>query len=308
MALLLSLLFTPHVGAFHDCIQPKGRRLPPGARLMASQNSTCAGGLCVGMHNGPHEGGPAAYPAGSAKDGFLSVYSTMTVPGLPAKMDGICYYIWTDIFFGDVGFGRMNQIVPQLVLGEALDGSSGPPLYKPHWGKHLSWSFGAHYFFEVFNATSNQTEGHAAYGSLFPAQPGETLFTSFRRSETKGWVVEMGAVGDPSRVSRVEIPQPYMGMGVGWPEPTASWDETNYSNVCINGCWELYGANDRDHLPSTGAVYDIRIDSGRSGASKPFPWVTRWDEDEGSQKSCPVSAIREAHNASSQHVYWNITL
>jgi hypothetical protein len=27
----------------------------------------------------------------------------MTVPAYPEKLDGICYYIWTDIFFGDVG-------------------------------------------------------------------------------------------------------------------------------------------------------------------------------------------------------------
>ena len=26
----------------------------------------------------------------------------MTVPELPLKQDGICYYIWTDIFFGDM--------------------------------------------------------------------------------------------------------------------------------------------------------------------------------------------------------------
>ena len=58
------------------------------------------------------------------------------------RIDGICYYIWTDIFFGDMSNGRMNQFVPQLILGNALDGSSGAPAYKPKWGEHKSYSFG----------------------------------------------------------------------------------------------------------------------------------------------------------------------
>lgn len=45
-----------------------------------------------------------------------------------------------------MSYGRMNQLVPQLILGNALDGSSGPPEYNPHYGTHLTWEFGAHYF------------------------------------------------------------------------------------------------------------------------------------------------------------------
>jgi hypothetical protein len=37
----------------------------------------------------------------------------------------------------------MNQFVPQLMLGNPLDGSSGPPLYKPKWHAHNTWCFGA---------------------------------------------------------------------------------------------------------------------------------------------------------------------
>ena len=94
----------------------------------------------------------------------------MTVPAYPEKLDGICYYIWTDIFFGDMSLGRMNQFVPQLILGNALDGSSGAPDFKPKWGEHKTYSFGAHYFFETFNETSNSTVGHAAYGEMCPLQ------------------------------------------------------------------------------------------------------------------------------------------
>jgi hypothetical protein len=137
--------------AFHDCIQPaKGHRLPPGMAHLyppADPPAGCNGGLCVGMHGGPHESGPSSYPVGTSDTGFTTVVSTMTVPQLPEKQDGICYYIWTDIFFGDMSYGRMNQFVPQLILGNALDGSSGAPDYKPKWGLHKTWSFGAHYFF-----------------------------------------------------------------------------------------------------------------------------------------------------------------
>jgi hypothetical protein len=39
--------------------------------------------------------------------------------------------------------------LPPIPLGNALDGSSGPPDYKPHFGHHERYMFGAHYFFEV---------------------------------------------------------------------------------------------------------------------------------------------------------------
>ena len=178
LLMVFLLIILVHTHGFHDCIQPKsGRRLPPnfGSAANASPPSNCSGGLCVGMHNGPHEGGPASYPSGSVETGFTRVSSTMSVPELPEKMDGICYYIWTDIFFGDMSQGRMNQFVPQLILGNALDGSSGPPEYKPKWGKHTTWQFGAHYFFEIYNETTGQVQGHAAYGDMYAAKSGEMV-------------------------------------------------------------------------------------------------------------------------------------
>ena len=130
-----------------------------------------------------------------------------TVPDYPKNLSGICYYIWTDIFFGDVGNGRMNQFVPQLILGNALDGTSGPPDYKPHWGHHETWMFGAHYFFEHVNGSG------AAYGTLFPAFVGETLYTSFVQHPIGtngdfGWTLTMGAMNDSSRTSTVVADKP----------------------------------------------------------------------------------------------------
>eukprot|EP00040_Diaphanoeca_grandis_P026486 m.148436 g.148436 ORF g.148436 m.148436 type:complete len:325 (-) comp30596_c0_seq1:406-1380(-) len=303
------------VFGFHDCIQhpstaaKRHALLQQGLGLGAPPPLNCSGGLCVGMHNGPHEGGPASYPVGNAQEGYTDVYSTMTVPEQPDKIDGITYYIWSDIFFGDVGYGHMNQFVPQLILGSALDSSSGPPLFDPMWHTHQTWMFGAHYFFEVFNATANATQGKAAYGKLYPAKAGETLFTSFTQSKSSkvdgtAWTLKMGVVGDADRTSVVVVDQPYMGLGENWPVPTKTWNEANYSRMCINSCWELYGAVDRAHLPNSGSTYNIQITRGEETQ---FPWVKQWDEDEGLGKSCATSTIAESHNGTAQNVLWKIS-
>lgn len=93
--LTILLIAFPTTFAFHDCVQPKSNRLPPSRRAGASPPPGCAGGLCLGMHGGPHESGPSHYVMGNATTGFTSVYSTMTVPLYPKKQDGITYFIWT---------------------------------------------------------------------------------------------------------------------------------------------------------------------------------------------------------------------
>jgi len=308
MILFLLLSF---VISFHDCVQHHSvSRAPPNLRDL-KPNTACSGGLCLGMHDGPHEGGPASYPVGNAKDGFTSVRSTMTVPELPHAQDGICYYIWTDIFFGDMGLGRMNQFVPQLILGNALDGSSGPPLFTPKFGTHKTWMFGAHYFFEIANLTTGKLEAKAAYGDLYPTTAGEMLFTSFEATPNAVgdfiWTLKMGVVDDATRTSVVEVPAPYMGLGKLWPGDLKvdSWSGKNFTNMCVNACWELYGAKDAAHLPSNGSHYDVMITRPASDA---FPWVQKWDEDEGKGKTCAKSNIREFHNDTVQHVLWDITI
>lgn len=213
-------------------------------RLTSTSYHLPSAAAAAAAYVGPHEGGPASYPVGNGSTGFTKVSSTLTVPAMPEKIDGITYYIWSDIFFGDMSYGRMNQFVPQLILGSALDNSSGPPDYRPMWGTHSRWAFGAHYFFEVYNATTKQQDAHAAYGELFPAKVGEELFISFSAKQGPHgpeWTLKMGAVDDPARVSVVEVPAPYMGIGKHWPVPSTSWAELNYTNMCINSCWELYG-------------------------------------------------------------------
>ena len=155
--LFLAALLAPAALAYHDCVQPKAREWPYDARVTApamrslfrrpgageaaaalrrgdaaplaalaaeaaaaSPPPGCAGGLCVGMHGGPHENGPAHYEAGSPATGFTSLYSTQTVPALPLRQDGICYYLWTDLFMGDMSWGRMKQVLAARARAKRL--------------------------------------------------------------------------------------------------------------------------------------------------------------------------------------------
>jgi hypothetical protein len=287
----------------------------------ASSSPSCAGGICVGMTNGPHQGGNASYPVAWNGTTGTRLESYMTVPELPRKLDGITYYLWTDIFFGDEGLGRMNQLVPQLLLGSVLDESTGPPQYLPKWHTHKTWMFGAHYFFELFNVTTFKTEGHAAYGELFPAYPGETLYTVFEMilegSQTINtthsttshstdkfypiWSLTMQVVGDPSRTSILPIRHPYMNMGKDWKEPSTNWLEKSFRHLCMNACWEIYGAFDADHLPSSGATYNLSITQPRQEKLDSYYNFTTWERDEGNGK-CPSCTVKESHTSIKQQV------
>ena len=82
------VLFIGSTVGFHDCVQPTSKHRFRG--FLPSPPPGCAGGLCVGMHDGPHEGGNRSYPVGSPETGFTSVHTTFTVPELPKLQDGIC--------------------------------------------------------------------------------------------------------------------------------------------------------------------------------------------------------------------------
>lgn len=253
----------------------------------------CHGGLCGGM---------AHYPA---KPG-IHYYATFDVPELPEKMDGITYFIYFNIFFGSgpkTGDGRMNQFVPQLMLGNPLCKSSGPPLYKPKWEQHHTWVFGSQYFFELFNETKNATQGHAATGDLVDAKEGEILYTKFELSKDYVWTLTMGVLGDPKRVSTVVSREPFMGL---IREQTRSWRESYYDHVNVNSCWELYGMRDRAHYPGSGSRYDMRITTDKPDEIK---WDTHWNArlEWSNCSGAPTATISESHNSTTQNVLWNIT-
>jgi hypothetical protein len=71
-------------------------RAPPGAAPPPPPKG-CHGGPCGGM---------ADYPTGPG----IEYYAEFDVPGKPKKADGICFYIYFNIFFSGKGDGRMNQV------------------------------------------------------------------------------------------------------------------------------------------------------------------------------------------------------
>ncbi len=329
--------------AFHDCVQTgkwhRMRRSKVLRELRASSHfatttsgttsathsrttPSCTGGLCVGMTNGPHQWGNSSYSVAWNGTTGTTVHSRMTVPALPQQIDGITYYLWTDVFFGDASLGRMNQLVPQLILGSALDSSSGPPFYHPYWHNHVTWTFGAHYFFETQEPSqSNESQPaavpRAVYGPLHPTSSGEVLYTTFdllpggdNGSDYRNpkWVLTMGVVGDDTRISRLDIERPYMGIGENWDEPTKSWMEHSYQNLCINACWELYGATDDAHIPSSGSHYSLTITQPEENTSNNGKYAfTTWEQDEGNGL-CPSCTVRENHVQNIQTVNIDISV
>ena len=66
---------------------------------------------------------------------------------------------------------------------------------------------------------------------------------------------------------------------------------------------ERFQAKDLAHLPSGGSRYKVEVTRPPTAT---FPWVTRWDEDEGAGSSCASSHIRESHNTTRQLITWDI--
>ena len=163
------------------------------------------------------------------------------VPGLPTNTtvygdSTFCHYIYFNIFFPNdspSGYGIYNQFVPQVMLGDALSGSSGPPSYEPRWNTFRSYFFQAQYFFAFVDPASNATVLKAVVGETYPVAPGERTWTSFTR-RNYSWYLDMGVVGDTSRTSTVVAPTPYMGLLA---PHTTSWSEAIYDNVHVNSCW-----------------------------------------------------------------------
>lgn len=252
----------------------------------------CASGLC---------GGIASYPVAARRPGDTRFYAEFDVPALPKAVDGITDFIYFNIFFSGYKDGKMNQFVPQLMLGNPLCNSTGPPEYKPIWHEHDTWVFGSQYFFEVHNRTSNKTEGHAATGELFPAQFGEVIWTSFELDTKWTWNLSMGILGDPARTSTVISEKPFMGL-VEY--DTKSWAEPQYNHTNVNSCWELYNVRDRAHYPSSGSTYDMRVTTDVPGGVK---WSTRWSEiEKPTCEGAPTSEIYEVHNETQQDIFWRI--
>ena len=250
----------------------------------------CKGGVCSALVHYPVSG--------------TSHYAEFNVPNLPLEIAN-CYYIYYNIDWQPAGppavKNAMNQFVPQLMLGNALDSSSGAPNYKPIWNNHnTSWVFSAQYFFEIFNATSNKTEPHAVTGKIFKCQPNEILYTTYELSSDWVWTLTMGVKGSPERTSIVVVDQPFMGL---LPSQTSSWSEAVYSKAWSNTCWELYGITEANQYPSNDMNYLINITTNSSNSIQWKNWSST------AQASCPghpTVTTQTTNTSTTQTILWNV--
>jgi hypothetical protein len=270
--------------------------LPRSSARGVTSADDCKPGVCGGMAN---------YPVAPG----IRFYSTFNVPGLPlnksAIENDITFFIYSNIFF-DGGKGqcpqcKMNQFVNQLMLGQPLYGSTGPPNYDPLWMPATTWIFAAQYFMEIYDNSTAK----AAAGPWFNCTEGDILWTEYSLDDNWFWKLSMGVVGDPTRTSSIIVEQPFMGLLVN--NGTTSWKEEAYSVAHYNTCLELYGISPYGgtHYPSSSMVYEIRTTLG--DAQDPFPWQTRWSDVE--QATCPRgpnSTFYELHNTTSQSVIQNV--
>ena len=102
---------------------------------------------------------------------------------------------------------------------------------------------------------------------------------------------------DDTRISKLIIKQPYMGIldsksssSSSSSRPSSNWLQPYYQNMCINSCWELYGATDRNHLPSSGSRYQLIItqpdnNNNNNNDNDNIAFVEEVEEKDGEVKS-----------------------
>ena len=280
---------------------PAAARRPTRAPRRAAGGDDCGGHTCSGY---------AWYPVAPT----TSFSATFDVPGMPTAANfsdpNFTYYIYTNIFFPNFAppgsRAVYNQFVPQLMLGDALSGSSGPPSFDAQWSTMHSFHFQSQYFFALTDASSNATIYKAVTGATHAAAPGERLWTNFSldaaaSSGGGAWTLAMGVVGDADRTSTVLASAPFMGLLA---PATARWDEAAYAAVHVNSCYELYGTNSRGQFPSSGSDFEMLV----RAQPRDFEWWTNFSET-GCAVNCsghPQTATRERHNASTQSVGWRV--
>jgi len=212
------------------------------------------------------------------------------------------YYDYFNIFFDaqHPPGGRFNQFVPQLMLGDALANSSGPPDYTPQWLQLHSWHIGAQYFME-YNKNGSDAgpwSAAAATGELVPVSEGDEVKTTFSLSEDgETWTLRMEVLGGgPDKVSVVVADSPFMGLL----NTTKSWKE--FSATKVGSCWENYGMKDRSSFPP-GWSHRVAI-SGTEPGLWWTPWLTREPTCPWAPRATVSSSV--SFDGTTQSVDWEI--
>ena len=135
-------------------------------------------------------------------------------------------YQWGDVDFDSYGSKgkyklsdyQFNQIVPQLILGNVLDGNNAG--FAPAWHQRDTWGIQAQYYWH--NATT--ATSYAQAGSIINVNPGDEITTTINFNARTGTIVTSiadkslsGSVG----VSTITIARPFPND----PSLFASWSD-----------------------------------------------------------------------------------
>lgn len=151
------------------------------------------------------------------------------VPHKPSGPDWVpsdeIYFIWGDTDFDSYGLAPRaefpmsryiyNQIVPQLVLGNALATGGPSSNYKPGWIVFNDWAVQAQYYWSSCSKADGRrcAEGHStSFASCGPAvnvSAGDTIETVISYEPSSGAITaSIGAKGAPQQ-SVVHVPRPF---------------------------------------------------------------------------------------------------
>lgn len=145
-------------------------------------------GYRVQIYPTADNGGQHAMPSPSSNWTLKYEY---TVPPLPCSSTwnpaDETYYIWGDVDFdvygaqGQYPLSRYayNQIVPQLMIGNALSGNDAA--YAPSWNAFSTWVIQAQYFWHDADGAN-----YAQTGKAVGVSPGDLVTTSIKYTASTG--------------------------------------------------------------------------------------------------------------------------
>ena len=200
----------------------------------------------------------------------------------------------SDVNNSTKGYGFMNQFVPQLELGEALCGSTGPAGGYQTGACSIvdplrQWVIQSQYFYGVLNhsgvpdPSGVSWTGHAVTGETIPVFPGEIVVTNFTQLLNGTWLLQYSVdVSSPGPggpiegrgnvMSLVQVDHPYMN-------PELDWRHPDFNHTLAGACNEVYNLQSRKGDVARPLEMNISIIDG--APSNDAQWMVDWQVNEG---------------------------
>lgn len=273
------------------------------ARMTAVGLAILSGGFLDAAHGASDPGyrvielpGTAFYqtsffPSSSKKWELRYQYVVPPLPGAGSwDYKRQTFYLWGDVDFSPYEANadfplskyRTNQIVPQLMIGNALAESTTD--YSPRWVQFDRWVIEAQYFWYA-----DRSQRFALAGKPLPVSPGDVVTTVIRYDPKTGSII--AEISTPAGGSSIAIPRPFPN------EPTLfkSWrdfferaerksvrllgraavdveshyvDQAAYCSILPFEIRAMEGPN----FPANGSDDKTRVE-GREGLNCPVPFV-----------------------------------